>query len=297
MPVVDAVNKAQQTPLHLACRHNAAAAVSLLLSAHAYINAPDADGLHPLHYACKHGHAQLIAPLLAAGADIEAPATDLWRPLHYAAASGRAATLSALLSAAANTTATTTRLEQPLHLAIAAECPAAVEALLATPTAASAINAATASGQRPLDVALQQYAACAPSPSASTPRSAAAALRVIRLLLARGALATAPPLVLACSLPGPATLVLPLVETLVAAAGAVVDARALAAACVRPNCALDVVRMLVASGARPRHEHFRALWRNARLELWEKRAVHAVLNEVAEPALRKDEAEWAIVAM
>ncbi|KAF2141166.1 uncharacterized protein K452DRAFT_287883 [Aplosporella prunicola CBS 121167] len=62
---------------------------------------------------------------------------------------------------------------------------------------------------------------------------------------------------------------------------------------------LDVVRLLIGprGGARPTHKVFRALWRNSRVGVWEKRAVHAVLNEVAEPNLRKDEAEWLIVAL
>ncbi|KAF2141165.1 uncharacterized protein K452DRAFT_228990, partial [Aplosporella prunicola CBS 121167] len=66
------IDKAQSTPLHLACRRpNNASAVSTLLSAGAYVNAPDAEGVRPLHEACQYGNVELIQLLATAGADLE----------------------------------------------------------------------------------------------------------------------------------------------------------------------------------------------------------------------------------
>lgn len=82
--------------------------------------------------------------------------------------------------------------------------------------------------------------------------------------------------------------------------GAVVDQAGqspLTVACARPAEALDVVKVLLAAGVPVRHVDYRALWRNEKLRAWEKTAVHAALNEVASEDLRKDEVEWAIVAV
>ncbi|KAL1639424.1 Ankyrin repeat and SOCS box protein 10 [Diplodia intermedia] len=338
---VDIADKAQRTPLHLACRRSDNRdVVSSLLSAGAYANAADADGVRPLHEACGHGNAELIPLLTAAGADVEAPAKDLWHPLHYAAAhdppsstpAAHAACITTLLRLSAAPTAPTAHGDHALHLAAAAANLAAVAALLA---AGAPVDAANADGERPLHMALQ------PQPQqrqryrlfASTSPTAA----IVRLLLEHGADATAgnkkggTPLVIVCGtlmMTMAMAAVLPLVETLLELGGGggrgEVAGRALLAACeggwasgrhggggkengsrgnggggAQGGALLDVVRLLVGprGGARPTHEVFRALWRNGRVGIWGKRAVHAVLNEVAEPGLRRDEAEWLIVAL
>ncbi|GME24193.1 uncharacterized protein K452DRAFT_314969 [Neofusicoccum parvum] len=70
----------------------------------------------------------------------------------------------------------------------------------------------------------------------------------------------------------------------------------ISAACSRSHSALDIVRLLVRHGARVRSMDYLSLWRNQALPTWEKKAVHAAFNEVANEGLRKEEMEWLIMS-
>ncbi|KAL1634463.1 hypothetical protein SLS58_010659 [Diplodia intermedia] len=286
---VDAQNKARQTPLHLACQNNHHDVAHALLGAGAYVNAADRDGLRPLHYLARHGRPPLVRLLRDANADVEAQALHLLRPLHDAARTGCPAVVEALLAASADIEATTDDGSTPLHLAVAAtnDAPATVAVLLA---ARANVAAETAKNEQPLHLALRR-----------------GSVAIAALLLQHGADANARlrdgtvPLIQACSSTAAAQGTLSTVETLLArgadpSATNRPGASPLSAACSRPELASDLVRLLVANGASPRHQDFRALWRNGKLSIWEKRAAHAIMTEAAAPELRKSEVEWLMVA-
>lgn len=298
----DQTNKQQQTPLHLACEHGHAEVVHALLSARAYINAADANGLRPLHYAALRNHPDVItvplafssSPYSTTTADVEAPAQDLWRPLHHAAHHGHTACATALLSSNADIEARTANGFRPLHLTVAAGHTPTVQLLLSR---RADVHAATDALDSPLHLVL---------------RPDSAHVKIATLLLRHGAPAAArlrdgtTPLMRACALRGggAAHEVLGLVRTLLEHAAARAEIAnacrgrvgVLQVACERAELAVDVVRVLLGAGARPRHQDFRALWRNGRMGAWEKAAVHAAMNEVVGAELRKDEVEWLIVA-
>ncbi|KKY13341.1 putative ankyrin repeat containing protein [Diplodia seriata] len=286
---VDAQNKARQTPLHLACQNDHHDVAHALLRAGAYVNAADRDGLRPLHYLARHGRPPLVRLLRDANADVEAQALHLSRPLHDAARTGCPAVVEALLAASADTEATTDDGSTPLHLAVAAtnDAAATVAALLA---ARANVAAETSKNEQPLHLALRR-----------------GSVAVAALLLQHGADANARlrdgtvPLIQACSSTAAAQNTLSTVEILLAhgadpSATNCPGASPLSAACSRPELASDLVRLLVANGASPRHQDFRALWRNGKLSIWEKRAAHAIMTEAAVPELRKSEVEWLMVA-
>ncbi|KAL0257599.1 Ankyrin repeat domain-containing protein 16 [Diplodia seriata] len=286
---VDAQNKARQTPLHLACQNDHHDVAHALLRAGAYVNAADRDGLRPLHYLARHGRPPLVRLLRDANADVEAQALHLLRPLHDAARTGCPAVVEALLAASADVEATTDDGSTPLHLAVAAtnDAAATVAALLA---ARANVAASTAKNEQPLHLALRR-----------------GSVAVAALLLQHGADANARlrdgtvPLIQACSSTAAAQDTLSTVEILLAhgadpSATNCPGVSPLSAACSRPELASDLVRLLVANGASPRHQDFRALWRNGKLSIWEKRAAHAIMTEAAVPELRKSEVEWLMVA-
>ncbi|KAF2146739.1 uncharacterized protein K452DRAFT_314969 [Aplosporella prunicola CBS 121167] len=289
--------KRRLTPLHIASQHNNVDVTAVLVSARAYVDAADTTGLRPLHCAAEYGHPALISLLLSAGANAEPSAgRDMWRPLHHAAHRGHAEAVTALLGPAAGTdeagassNAGTLNLEAPtadqrraLHLAVSSGSANTVDVLLA---AGADVEALTARRERSLQLALRLLQ------SAPT-----AAPDVVRALLRHGAdVEASRALVAACGAVGPA---LQLLEAGAAPNGSGKDGEAtpLLAACSRAGDALDVVRLLVGRGAAPSHQDFCAVWRNERLKMWEKKAVHAAMNEVAREELRRDEVEWLMVA-
>ncbi|OJD40678.1 ankyrin repeat protein [Diplodia corticola] len=292
-------------PLHEACKNNNAELIPLLASAGADIEAPAKDLWRPLHYAAAY-------------------------PPPSPSTSTTSSPLLSLLSLSASVTACTATRQHPLHLAVSCTAtsspphPPSVAALL---SAGAPVDATTAAGRRPLHLALQA------APTSATQEVVRMLLEHGADPVAGpegsggGSSAVEAPLVVAAAGAvkgvGPAVVV-PLVEVVLEFGGAgregEVAGRALLVVCEGRvgggggeggkrdgrdagvgggGALLDVVRLLVGprGGARPTHEVFRALWRNGKLGGWEKRAVHAVLNEVAPPGLRRDEAEWLIVAL
>ncbi|KEY70166.1 hypothetical protein S7711_03388 [Stachybotrys chartarum IBT 7711] len=98
-------------PLHLAASMGRTAAAQALLSlASTNVNAQDKEQLTPLHMACLHGQTVMTSLLLSAGAAVDANDGYGWKPLHYAIHFHHAACATALIAAGASVTAATARL-------------------------------------------------------------------------------------------------------------------------------------------------------------------------------------------
>ncbi len=95
------------SPLYRAADFGKAAAIRILLSAGAEIDArsKDVNRYTPLHRAVIGGHFAAAATLLAEGANVNAVNVGDWTPLHFAANSGRDALAAALLPAGASVNA------------------------------------------------------------------------------------------------------------------------------------------------------------------------------------------------
>lgn len=70
----------------------------------------------------------------------------------------------------------------------------------------------------------------------------------------------------------------------------------LTAACSRTHSTLDVVRLLLKEGAVVTSKDYLSLWRNQAIPMWEKKAVHAALNEVAGDGFKRDEIRWIMMS-
>lgn len=284
---IDAPDNHHQTPLHHASRHGRAAAAAALLAAGAYRNAADADGQRPLHLAAQHGHVAVVEALLGAGADRDAAAGKQRRtPLHAAAGAGQVGVVEVLLAAGCRVRGGEDDAGggNAVHVAVEAGHRGCVDALLRRTAdeeegeRGDGDGVEQRGGERGEKVVDARMGRRGERPLHLAARSARAddAVALVRVLLEYGA------------------------EVVDKKGGAVVDQAGqspLTVACARPAEALDVVKVLLAAGVPVRHVDYRALWRNEKLRAWEKTAVHAALNEVASEDLRRDEVEWAIVAV
>ena len=95
-----AVNKDEETALHVAARAGSAEGVRLLLAHGAVADARDGRGRTALHLAASRGLA-CVAALIAAGARVDAADAGGGTPLHAASLAGDVATTRALLDAGA----------------------------------------------------------------------------------------------------------------------------------------------------------------------------------------------------
>ena len=67
---MDTQNDSYWTPLHMASQKGHLNVVKLLLSRHADVNTPEADGETALHLAAFYGHLEVVQILLKNGADL-----------------------------------------------------------------------------------------------------------------------------------------------------------------------------------------------------------------------------------
>jgi ankyrin repeat protein len=120
-----AVSSAQsKTPVADAAMRGDAAALQVLITKAADVNAAQADGMTALHWAALNGDMKTLNLLLAAKARLE-PLTRLgsYTPLHLASSRGNAAAVARLLEAGSKPGAVTDTGVQPLHLAAEAGNP------------------------------------------------------------------------------------------------------------------------------------------------------------------------------
>ena len=110
-----AVNKDEETALHVAARAGSAEGVRLLLAHGAVADARDGRGRTALHLAASRGLA-CVAALIAAGARVDAADAGGGTPLHAASLAGDVATTRALLDAGARN-APDARGDTALHVA------------------------------------------------------------------------------------------------------------------------------------------------------------------------------------
>lgn len=107
------------TPLHHAAAEGHPACVTILLNAHANINATHNAGKTPLHFAAEYGRTECVI-LLLAHPDINELAIDDygWTPLHFAAARGYVDCVKALAAKNSTTNAINFGEWTPLHAAV-----------------------------------------------------------------------------------------------------------------------------------------------------------------------------------
>ena len=115
------MDRRNRTPLHRAAWSNGNPAVlSVLLAAGADLQARDRDELTPLHVAGHNDNPAVLSVLIAAGADLDARAENDYTPLHTAARYARnPAVLSVLLDAGADPNVQGRFGSRPLHRAAA----------------------------------------------------------------------------------------------------------------------------------------------------------------------------------
>ena len=105
-------DEAKQTPLHLA-----AESCQLLIRHKAKIDARNKDQRTPLHLACKEGHYEVCCILLENEAEIEAIDKNKWTPMHWAARKGSVNVCQLLIANNANYDAKDKFQSAPLHIA------------------------------------------------------------------------------------------------------------------------------------------------------------------------------------
>jgi len=129
---LEAKDKDENYPLHIACLLDQPDAVQLLVKKGADVKSKNAKGQTPLHCAAEKSLGS-IPHLIEAKADLEAKDKDTGaRPIHTAAAanSGKACTL--LLEAGANINSVDEKGNTPLHIAIQSQALDAVRVLAST---------------------------------------------------------------------------------------------------------------------------------------------------------------------
>lgn len=316
--VLDARDKQDRTPLHLATTD---AAAELLISLGANASAKDRTASRPLHHMATRGHANAVAALLKAGANANAFNNAQQTPLHLACIAGARKAVSALVEAGAFIDASDAQGLRPLHLAAQHGQDRIVRGLLRTGADPEAVcrrgwrpvhyAANGVSGGRVVEALLGvpvdlDVSAGGAERGGTTPLHIAARngrREVVEVLLQAGAgvgvvdEAGETPLFAAIG-SGHADVV-DLLLRYEARVNAVNQAgqTPLSAACSRSKSALIMVQMLLASGARVRYEDYVSLWRNSSIPAREKKAIHAELDAVAPEELRKDEVEWLMTTL
>jgi len=129
MPVLHA--SAPRTPLADAAERHDWARMRTLLTQHADVNAPQADGMTALHWAAYHDDADAVRMLLGAGANVKAANRYGVTPLSLACTNGNAAIAEALLDAGADANGVLPGGETPLMTAARTGSAGVVKALLA----------------------------------------------------------------------------------------------------------------------------------------------------------------------
>ncbi|KAF4549877.1 Ankyrin repeat-containing protein 33 [Elsinoe fawcettii] len=94
---VNAVERGQKTPLHMAVIHNRDDLVDLLLECGSNVHAASTGGWTPLHNACAQGNISIVKTLLRVGADVNARLFSGRTPLHAAAEAGHEDVIELLL--------------------------------------------------------------------------------------------------------------------------------------------------------------------------------------------------------
>lgn len=90
--------KKEETPLHLASRHNFHSILARLLNAGAKVDIKNKTGNTPLHIAARYGNAKSVEVLLAAGANVRACNLEGSTPLHLTATHGHTKCADLLLA-------------------------------------------------------------------------------------------------------------------------------------------------------------------------------------------------------
>ncbi|PNS14791.1 hypothetical protein CAC42_2020 [Sphaceloma murrayae] len=131
----DAVDELARTPLHWCCATGKRMLAEKLLSRRslprASVNAIERGQKTPLHLAVIHGRDDIVDLLLDHGADVQAKSTGGWTPLHNACAQGSHGIVSTLLRAGSDCNARLFNGRTPLHVAAEAGHVDVVKVLLA----------------------------------------------------------------------------------------------------------------------------------------------------------------------
>ena len=99
---VDARNKDEQTPLHLATEAGCAEMVDLLLTHGSDVHATSGSGATPLYYSARSNDVDIVETLLDAGADPNVRSWDDWTALHEAVCKDNYMIVRALIEAGAD---------------------------------------------------------------------------------------------------------------------------------------------------------------------------------------------------
>ncbi len=121
-----------QTPLHVAAKHDRHRAAQALIDKAANASALDVGQNTPMHVAVESGSASVVGVLIRANGDINARNMRQQTPLHLAAKKGDASVIRTLLEAGADPSTTNKKGKKPLEL-LPANTPTDVQALFAAP--------------------------------------------------------------------------------------------------------------------------------------------------------------------
>jgi ankyrin repeat protein len=128
---LEATDRYQQTPLHIAARNGATEIVGLITNNNAnLVSAVTHKGSTALHLAAFHGHTDVIRVLVAAGAELDVKARRGSSPLELASFRGHVDAVKVLLKLGADPNATDAMGSTPLHGAAYHDHPCVLEALL-----------------------------------------------------------------------------------------------------------------------------------------------------------------------
>ena len=140
----NAVNKHQQTPLHIALYKEKACPelCQMLLKHDAKINAEDGDGNQPLHLACKQGHTEIMNLILFHGADTNSVNKHGQTPLHTVTSRWKdcSEACAILMKHAAKIDVLDKDLNLPLHLACKRAHTMAVKLMVSNGADSNAVN-------------------------------------------------------------------------------------------------------------------------------------------------------------
>ena len=116
---VNAIDKRQQTALHMSCQAGHLNCVKLLLAFQADVSIVDKQHHIPLFLACASGHADVVSELLGHGSmsNLDHPDLDGRTPLHYAAMVDRRNVIEILIKHKLNPNTKDNAGRQPLHIA------------------------------------------------------------------------------------------------------------------------------------------------------------------------------------